>query len=96
MAQNPECLATINLFLQLGLAVSVSACQTIFSNQLPALLARYAPDVNAAKVLEAGATRARDLIQPYQMEGFLKAYNQAVTEMFVRTQVYLVSASYSR
>jgi hypothetical protein len=76
-------MSTLNLFLQLGTAVSVSASQTIFDNQLPALLHHHAPDINVTMVLEVGATNVRSLIQPSQFQGFLKAYNQAVTEMFV-------------
>lgn len=76
-------MSVISLFMQLGIAVSVSASQTIFANQLPPLLRQYAPQVNVSMVQEAGAANARHLIPPNQFSGFLKAYNQAVTDMFV-------------
>jgi hypothetical protein len=73
----------MNLFMQLGNAVSVSAAQTIFNNRLPVLLSRYAPEVNTTMVLQAGATRVRHLVLPEQLPGFLKAYNEAITNIFV-------------
>lgn len=76
-------MSIISLCLQLGLAVSVSASQTIFANRLPGLLHQYAPGVNVTMVQEAGATGAREFITLEQMSGFLKAYNEAVTKMFV-------------
>ncbi|OAA36732.1 Major facilitator superfamily [Beauveria brongniartii RCEF 3172] len=82
-AQTAMGLSVISLCMQLGLAISVSASQTVFANQLPSLLHQYAPEVNITMIQEAGATNARDLISADQFSGFLKAYNQAVTEMFV-------------
>lgn len=83
LSQHSLSLSVLNLFLQLGTAVSVSACQTIFNNRLPLLLHQYAPEVNATLVLEAGATNSRNLVQPAELAGFLRAYNQAVTAVFV-------------
>ncbi|OAA78856.1 Major facilitator superfamily domain, general substrate transporter [Akanthomyces lecanii RCEF 1005] len=81
-AQSAMSMSVISLFMQLGIAVSVSASQTIFANQLPPLLRQYAPQVNGSMVQEAGAANARHLIPPSQFSGFLKAYNQAATDMF--------------
>ncbi|TQV91822.1 MFS transporter [Cordyceps javanica] len=75
-------MSVISLCLQLGLAVSVSASQTIFANQLPVLMHEYAPSVNITMVQEAGAPKARHVVSAEDLPGFLKAYNQAVTEMF--------------
>lgn len=77
-------MSVISLFMQLGIAISVSASQTIIANQLPPLLHRCAPQVNVTMVQEAGAASARHLIPHDLSSGFLKAYNQAVTDMFVR------------
>lgn len=77
------CLSVLNLFLQLGTAVSVSASQTIFNNRLPSLLHRYAPGVDVDAVVKAGATNARHLVPPAQLKGFVQAYNLAVTAIFV-------------
>lgn len=76
-------MSIISLCLHLGTAVSVSASQTVFANRLPKLLHEYAPGVNVTLVQEAGATNARKLVSPDQLDGFLGAYNQAVTSMFV-------------
>ncbi|ETS78443.1 hypothetical protein PFICI_10505 [Pestalotiopsis fici W106-1] len=81
-ADSAICLATINLFMQLGLAVSVSASQTIFRNQLPLLLHKYAPGVDAHLIAEAGATSVRELVSATGLPGFLQAYNLGITEMF--------------
>ncbi|OAQ99457.1 hypothetical protein LLEC1_07793 [Akanthomyces lecanii] len=75
-------MSVISLFMQLGIAVSVSASQTIFANQLPGLLHEHAPNLNVTMVQEAGAAGARNAISAQEMPGFLTAYNQAVTEMF--------------
>ncbi|KAM3537521.1 hypothetical protein ARSEF1564_009553 [Beauveria bassiana] len=84
LKQHAVSLSVLNVFLQLGLAVSVSACQTIFNNQLPTLLHRYAPGVNVTAIVEAGATDARHFGEPAQLPGFLHGYNKAVTAIFVR------------
>ncbi|KAM3523496.1 hypothetical protein MY4038_008159 [Beauveria bassiana] len=81
-AQTAMSMSVISLCMQLGLAISVSASQTIFANQLPPLLRHYASEVNITMVQEAGATNVRGLISSDQFPGFLNAYNQAVTEMF--------------
>lgn len=83
MAESAIALATINLFMQLGLAVSVSAAQTILRNRLPVFLQMYAPNVDANLVAEAGATSVQELVSAEDMTGFLRAYNMAITEMFV-------------
>ncbi|KAK8150068.1 hypothetical protein G3M48_004272 [Beauveria asiatica] len=82
LKQHAVSLSVLNVFLQLGLAVSVSACQTIFNNQLPTLLHRYAPSVNVTAIVEAGATDARHFVEPAQLPGFLHGYNKAVTAIF--------------
>jgi len=83
VANSATPLATINLFMQLGIAISVSASQTVFRNQLPVLLRKHAPAIDLNIVVDAGATAVRKLIPPADMPGFLKAYNLAITNMFV-------------
>ncbi|KAK3378346.1 major facilitator superfamily domain-containing protein [Podospora didyma] len=75
-------LAVVNLFMSLGSAVAVSASQTIFRNQLPGLLEKYTPGVDATSVVDAGATSVRGLVSPEQLPGLLEAYNHALTRMF--------------
>lgn len=73
------------LAMQLGIAIGVSAAQAIFQNLLPPLLHRHAPSADAYAVINAGATDVQALVPPSQLPGFLEAYNQAVTSMFVST-----------
>ncbi|KAM3460048.1 hypothetical protein MY5147_000272 [Beauveria neobassiana] len=93
-AQTAMSMSVISLCMQFGLAISVSASQTIFANQLPPLLRHYAPEVNITMVQEAGATNVRGLISSDQFSGFLKAYNQAVTVMFVSIPYLMPSRSF--
>ena len=83
LVDNAVSLGVMNLFMQLGIAVSVSVCQTVFDNRLPGLLHQYAPEIDVDLVFKAGVTGIRALIPAASMPGFLKAYNQALTEMFV-------------
>ncbi|KAL2153675.1 hypothetical protein VTH82DRAFT_4830 [Thermothelomyces myriococcoides] len=75
-------LTAINLFMNLGIAVSISIGQTIFRNSLPGLLAKSAPDVDPRMVLDAGATNIRGLVMAEQLPGLLVAYNKALARMF--------------
>lgn len=70
-------------FNTLGGALSVSIAQNIFSNTLVKQLLVFAPNVNVAKVLQAGATHFRDFLTPEQLPGVLLAYNKAVTAAFI-------------
>ncbi|KAL2167049.1 hypothetical protein VTG60DRAFT_1845 [Thermothelomyces hinnuleus] len=81
-------LAVVNLFMNLGTAISISISQTIFRNSLPGLLAKNAPGLEPLTVLDAGATNIRGLVTPAQLPGLLVAYNKALTHMF-----YLPAAS---
>lgn len=76
-------LSVVGVAMQLGIALGVSAALTIVRNEVPLLLKRYAPDVDASSVINAGATEIRNLVPKSQLEGFLTAYNQAVTTTFV-------------
>lgn len=96
LVDNAVSLGVMNLFMQLGIAVSVSVCQTVFNNRLPELLHRYAPKVDVDLVFKAGVTGIRALIPAASMPGFLQAYNQALTEMFVSFPLCLKSHSVSK
>lgn len=87
-ADSAICLTTINLFMQHGLTVSVSTAQTIFQNRLPLLLQRYAPNIHGQLIAEAGATNVRKLIPAADMPGFLQAYNNGITEVFVSSSFW--------
>ncbi|KAJ3472280.1 hypothetical protein NLG97_g11125 [Lecanicillium saksenae] len=80
--QNAMGMSIISLCMQLGIAVSVSASQTIFANKLPKVMHEYAPKVNVTMIQEAGASNARHVVSAEDFPGFLKAYNESVTCMF--------------
>jgi hypothetical protein len=80
--ENATAVSVANLFMQFGVAVAISASQTIFHSRLPNLLAQYAPGVDIDAILNAGATQVRDLLSPDQLPGLLTAYNKALTTMF--------------
>ncbi|KAJ6781134.1 hypothetical protein PWT90_04853 [Aphanocladium album] len=82
MTQNAMCMSVVSLCMQLGIAVSVSASQTIFANRLPVLMHKYAPNVNVTMIQEAGASNARHVVSAEDFPGFLKGYNEAITSMF--------------
>lgn len=73
----------IVMFAQtLGGAIFVSVAQNVFQNQLFHNLQIYAPGVDAAMLVRAGATMLRGLVQGPMLHQVLIAYNQAITQTF--------------
>ncbi|KAE8379042.1 major facilitator superfamily domain-containing protein [Aspergillus bertholletiae] len=73
----------IVMFMQtIGGAIFMSVGQNVFQNQLMRNLATQAPSVDAAKVLQAGATMLRKTVSSDMLPVALKAYNSAITEAF--------------
>lgn len=71
------------IFLQtLGGALFVSVGQNVFTNELISNLAKYAPAVNPAIVLEIGATSIQSTIAAADLVGVTLAYNNALTTAF--------------
>ena len=66
----------------LGGAVFVSVGQNVFRNCLVRNLREKAPGVDAAKVLGAGATMVRKVVDEKDLGRVLLAYNDAITETF--------------
>ncbi|KAH8879153.1 MFS general substrate transporter [Thozetella sp. PMI_491] len=75
-------LAVLNLSMSLGLAVGVSAGQTIFRSQLSSFLTQYVPGVDPNAVLDAGATSIVGLGSPDQALLLNTTYNMAITRIF--------------
>jgi MFS family permease len=72
------------VFMQiLGGALFVSVDQNVFSNKLVQYVAEYAPSVNPAVVLGAGATGIKQAVDSADIPGVLLAYNDAITQTFV-------------
>lgn len=70
-------------FNSLGGAISISIAQNIFSNGLIKNVPKYAPNVAAETVVNAGSTHLRQVISPADLPGVLKAYAIAIENAFV-------------
>ena len=70
-------------FNSLGGAISISVAQNIFSNGLYANVPKYAPDVSAQFVINAGSTHLREEISPADLPGVLQAYMLALDQAYV-------------
>jgi MFS family permease len=69
---------------QLGGTVFVSVGQNVLSSRLIAgLLAAKVPGLDASMVVNTGATNLRDVVKPEFLAAVLKAYNHAVTTVFI-------------
>ncbi|CZR62766.1 related to transporter (major facilitator superfamily) [Phialocephala subalpina] len=66
-----------------GGALILALAETDFSSSLRSTLKEYAPSVDPALVVAAGATGIRKAVTSEQLPGVLKAYNQAVTNTFI-------------
>ncbi|KAL4814990.1 major facilitator superfamily domain-containing protein [Aspergillus spinulosporus] len=74
----------IVMFLEnLSAAVFVSVGQNVFSNQLKTNVQIYAPSVDAARLIDGGATEVRNLVTDETVyQAVLRAYNKALTQTF--------------
>lgn len=72
------------VFQSLGAAYAIAAAQGIFQNELLKVLPIYAPNVNPAEILAAGATDIRSTLQltPAVIQGIQKAYVHAIRLTF--------------
>jgi hypothetical protein len=66
-----------------GSSLFISFGQTAFANSLKTSLGKYAPEVDASKVLNAGATNFRSVVPASSVPGVIIAYNHALTTTFV-------------
>jgi hypothetical protein len=73
----------IVMFVQsMGGAISVSAAQNLFHTKLLTNLARNVPEVDAHKVVDAGATMLRTVVPDELLPRALEAYSAAITYSF--------------
>jgi hypothetical protein len=75
----------VTFSLMLGSALFISFAQTAFVNSLVSSLAKYAPEVDAAKVLSVGSTNFRSVVPASSVPDVILAYNDALTTTFVRS-----------
>ncbi|KAJ6445218.1 MFS toxin efflux pump [Purpureocillium lavendulum] len=83
IADVPTGTAIIIFAQSLGGALFVTAGQTVFSNRLTAFVMEYAPQVSPALVLNAGATKIRDVIAAEYIDGVVHAFNSALSNCFL-------------
>jgi hypothetical protein len=87
-SQIPVAMALLVFANTFGGAIFLTIADSIFSNGLSELLARYLPNVNADKVIAAGGTGVRDAVSVDDLPGALLAYAQSVDRVF-----YLAAAA---
>ncbi|KAJ5927883.1 hypothetical protein N7466_006839 [Penicillium verhagenii] len=78
----PIGIAIITFAQSLSGALFISIAQTVFQNRLVASIAKYAPTVNPAAIIEAGATHLSNKVPRKALPSVLYAYNIAVTQTF--------------
>lgn len=66
-----------------GGALLLALGQTVFLARLGSALERFAPEVSAQVLINAGATNVRTVVPAAELDGVLLAYNRALTETFV-------------
>jgi heme A synthase len=83
--QIPAAMAIL-VFCQLfGGALMLNFAQLAFSNSLLTALQKYAPTVDPATVIAAGATAMRQVIPADQLGGVLKAYDVGLQHVYYLT-----------
>ena len=86
IADVPTGTAIIIFAQSLGGALFVTAGQTVFSNRLTAFVMEYAPQVDPGVVLDAGATKIRDIIAAEYLDGVVHAFNSALSNCCSRPE----------
>ncbi|GFF52506.1 putative HC-toxin efflux carrier TOXA [Aspergillus lentulus] len=74
--------SAIALCQYLSGSVAISVAQAIFQNGLTPALEKYAPNVEPAIILDAGATGYADVLSADQLPGVRFAYNEALVKVF--------------
>ncbi|KAI0143667.1 major facilitator superfamily domain-containing protein [Xylariaceae sp. FL1272] len=80
--QLSSAMAFIVFCQSLGPAIVLSVCQLIFIHGLQTELPRHAPNVDAASVIQAGATRFRALIDSQDLPKVLVGYATSIDQVF--------------
>jgi len=76
--------ALVIFFNSLGGALATSIAESIFSNTLVNELKRQVPQVDPSLIVNAGATRLREVVTPHELlPAVLRVYNTAVTRAFL-------------
>ncbi|KAI0172762.1 MFS gliotoxin efflux transporter glia [Hypoxylon sp. FL1284] len=78
----PAVTANLYFFQTVGGAFTVSSAQAAFINQALDRLRTSAPDVDAARLIAAGASELRRVFTPEELPGVLVAYMQGLKAVF--------------
>lgn len=70
-------------FNSLGGAISISVAQNIFSNGLYTNVPKYAPEVTAQFVINAGSTHLREAVSAADLPGVLQAYMLSLNRAYI-------------
>lgn len=81
-AQIPVGMAVITFAQQFGGGLFLAFGQLVFSHGLVEGLGRFAPHVDAQRVIDAGATAVRDVVQKGDLGNVLEAYSLGVSRCF--------------
>ncbi|KAF9884918.1 hypothetical protein FE257_000909 [Aspergillus nanangensis] len=69
--------------------------QVIFNHSLVGGLKRFAPTVDIPSVIDAGAAGLRNVVQPEELPGVIKAYNLGITREFYLAAVAYIAMIFS-
>lgn len=78
----PLGMSLISFCQTFGGTLSLSIAQNVFSSNLRKGIARFAPAVDAEKVLNAGAMGFRDVVPPSEIFAVTQAYDMALKRIF--------------
>ena len=81
-AQVPVGMATLVFFQTFGGALFLAVSDTDFTSSLVKALSTLEPPVDVQQIVQAGATRFREVVSQEDLPGVLLAYNMAVRNTF--------------
>ena len=81
-AQISVAMAVLVFSLNLGASCFLEFSLTVLSQGLMNSIPKYAPEVDPRVVIQAGATKFRDVIAKSAIPGVLKAYAESINQVF--------------
>lgn len=78
----PIALATFVFSQQIGGALMTVIAQAIFTNELRSNLKSLLPTIESDRIIEAGVTRMRSLVNTEELPWLLRAYSNGVATTF--------------
>ena len=75
-------ISLVTFFQFFGSSIFLAIAETVFSNKLASELAKNAPQVDAAALMQLGTSAVRGAVTQEELPGVLAAYNNAITSTF--------------